>query len=78
MFVALAAGLSIGALIGYLIAPTGPTGDNPRRSWRIYVEPTNDPSVYRGVYEDDSRVKYSVTGTGVTGALRNLADEIDR
>lgn len=46
-------------------------------TWSIYVEETDDPAVYRGVYEKRGNEKYTATGRGVTNTLRSLANKID-
>jgi len=51
--------------------------DTGRRSWHIYVDGTDDPAIYEGVYEKRGKMRYRVEGRGVTNTLRNLADEID-
>lgn len=45
-------------------------------SWSVYVEATDDPAVYRGVYIRQGGVEYSAEGHGISNTLEALAEEI--
>lgn len=53
------------------------------RGWHVWIEPTGDPSVYRGMYTKNrghkkERVQYEVEGRGISDTLKKLAREIER
>ena len=65
-------GVVLGASIMATFARTAATN----RSWRVYVEPADDPARYRGVYEIDGRRKYTAEGSGITYTLEALVEEV--
>jgi len=69
--------LGISNIVGESPPPTKKHADDwETRSWSIYLEPTSDMSVYRGIYEDGGRTKYNVTGRGIGNTLENLAEKV--
>ena len=82
----------LGVVLGASIMATFPREGSPRwyeqnkeliprtaatnHSWRVYVEPTDDPARYRGVYEQNGRRKYTAEASGITNTLEALVEEI--
>lgn len=64
-----------GLLLGHRARENPPTHIND--GWSIWVESTDDPSIYRCVYMKHGRVHRSTTGTGVGGAMDEMISEID-
>lgn len=68
-------------LLGVLLSPVDEIY-KPKRAaqkddiWALYVEPTDDPSKYRGVYETAHGKTITAEGYGLTNTLDNLSEKI--
>ena len=46
--------------------------------WSLYVEPTTDMNIYRGIYHAPTGRKYTYEGNGISNTLEGLAKEVEK